>query len=139
MRHVGPYGASGNISTVWANLERWIRRRELQRPGMLTVGIGHDAPSIVAPKNLRYDAGLVVDDDFKPDRSINVAELPGGKYAVTRFEGSAAVITEAWDDFYTIWLPSSGYQPEDRPRLELGRNHGSNFQPTTSSASSVFR
>jgi len=124
MRHIGPYGTAGNISTLWASLGRWIRRRELERPGMLTVGIGHDAPSIVAQKNLRYDAGLVVDRDFKPDRSINIAELPGGKYAVIPFEGSATVISDAWEDFYAIWLPSSGYQPEDRPRLELRRDHG---------------
>jgi len=78
--------------------ERW-NRRELQRPGMLTARIGHDAASIVAPKNLRYDAGLVVDGDFKPDRSINVAELPGGKYAVTPFDGSAAALPDAWEDF----------------------------------------
>jgi AraC family transcriptional regulator len=124
MRHIGPYGVSGYISTLWTSLGRWIRRRELQRPGMLTIGIGHDAPSIVAPEKLRYDADLVVADDFKPDPSVNVANLPGGKYAVTPFEGSTALITEAWENLYRIWLPNSCYQPEDRPRLELRRDDG---------------
>jgi AraC family transcriptional regulator len=55
---------------------------------------------------------------------VNVADLPGGKYAVALFDGSAALITEAWENLYRIWLPSSGYQPEDRPRLELRREHG---------------
>lgn len=119
MRHVGPYGVSGEISTLWTSLGQWIRRRDLERPGMLTIGIGHDAPSIVAPEKLRYDAGLVVADDFKPDPSVNIVTLPGGKYAVATFEGSAAIITEAWENLYRIWLPNSGYQPEDRPRLEL--------------------
>ncbi|MBR1236915.1 GyrI-like domain-containing protein [Bradyrhizobium sp. AUGA SZCCT0182] len=123
MRHVGPYGTSGGISPLWARLMRWAAIRELRHPAMLTVGIGHDAPSIVAPDRLRYDAGLIVGNDFKPDRAINVADLPGGKYAVMLFQGSAAVITEAWDRLYTIWLPGSGYQPEDRPRLELRRGY----------------
>lgn len=123
MRHVGPYGTSGGISALWARLKRWTAMRDLRHPAMLTVGIGHDAPSIVAPDRLRYDAGLVVGTDFKPDRTINLADLPGGKYAVTLFQGSAAVITEAWDRLYTIWLPGSGYQPEDRPRLELRRGY----------------
>lgn len=125
MRHIGPYGTSGGISALWSGLMRWIGSRDLRHPEMLTVGIGHDAPSIVAPDRLRYDAGLVVGDDFKPDRTIDVAELPGGKYAVTLFQGSAAVITAAWDRLYTIWLPGSGYQPEDRPRLELRRGYDS--------------
>src|SRR5207249_10586069 len=55
--------------------------------------------------------------------SITVADLPGGKYAVTRFEGSPAVIADAWDNMYSSWLPISGYQPEDRPRLELRSVH----------------
>jgi AraC family transcriptional regulator len=129
MRHIGPYGISGDISELWASLMRWIRVRDLQHAGMLTVGIGHDAPSIVAPEKLRYDAGLIVGDDFKPDRSVDVADLPGGKYAVALFQGSPAVIADAWDSFYTTWLPSSGYQPEDRPRLELRRHHDVELPP----------
>jgi AraC family transcriptional regulator len=123
MRHIGPYGTSGAISALWASLRRWIRSRDLQRAGLLTVGIGHDAPGIVAPEKLRYDAGVIVGGDFKPDRAVNVTDLPGGKYAIARFQGSAAVITDAWARLYTVWLPSSGYQPEDRPRLELRRDH----------------
>jgi AraC family transcriptional regulator len=129
MRHIGPYGTSGEISALWANFWRWICGRNLLRPGMLTVGIGHDAPGIVAPEKLRYDAGLIVDNDFKPDRSVNVTDLPGGKYAVALFQGSAAVITEAWAKLYTAWLPGSGYQPEDRPRLELRRDHNLQLPP----------
>jgi AraC family transcriptional regulator len=123
MRHIGPYGTSGAISALWARLRRWIWSRDLQHVGLLTVGIGHDAPGIVAPEKLRYDAGVIVGRDFKPDRAVNVTDLPGGKYAIARFQGSAAVITDAWAWLYTAWLPGSGYQPEDRPRLELRRDH----------------
>jgi AraC family transcriptional regulator len=123
MRHVGPYGTSGAISALWASLRRWLRSRDLQLAGLLMVGIGHDAPGIVAPEKLRYDAGVIIDRDFKSDRAVNVVDLPGGKYAVARFQGSAAVLTDAWARLYTVWLPTSGYQPDDRPRLELRRDH----------------
>jgi AraC family transcriptional regulator len=123
MRHVGPYGTSGAISALWASLKRWIRSRDLQLAGLLMVGIGHDAPSIVAPEKLRYDAGLIVGRDFKPDRAVNLTDLPGGKYAVAHFQGSAAVMPDAWASLYTLWLPASGYKPDDRPRLELRRDH----------------
>jgi len=121
MRHVGPYGETGGIATLWADFERWIRARDLRRPDTQTIGIGHDAPRIAAPDKLRYDACVVVGDDFKPDRFVNVADLPGGRYAVAQFEGTSAGISEAWERLFTAWLPGSGYQPEDRPCLELYR------------------
>ena len=129
MRHFGPYGAKGAITALWTQLWHWILSRDLVHPGMLTVGIGHDAPSIVAQDRLRYDAGLIVGDNFKPDRAVNVANLPGGKYAVALFQGPTTVITDAWARLYTVWLPGSGYQPEDRPRLELRRDHGLRLPP----------
>lgn len=119
MRHVGPYGETGGIGALWADFERWIRARDLRQPDTLTIGIGHDAPRIAAPDKLRYDACIVVGEDFKPDRFVNVADLPGGRYAVAQFEGTTAGISEAWDRLFMAWLPSSGYQPEDRPCLEL--------------------
>jgi AraC family transcriptional regulator len=119
MRHVGPYGEGGRIGALWMSFERWIRTRDLRRAGTLTIGIGHDAPNISAPEKLRYDACLVVDASFKPDRFVNIADLPGGKYAVAPFEGTPAEINGAWSWLWTVWLPSSGYQPRDRPCLEL--------------------
>lgn len=119
MRHVGPYGEGGRISALWANFEKWIRARDLRRPDTLTIGIGHDAPKIAPADKLRYDACLVVDDSFRPDRFVNIADLPGGKYAVAAFEGTATEISDAWEALWAVWLPASGYQPEDRPCLEL--------------------
>lgn len=121
VRHVGPYGETGGIRALWASFERWIRARDLRQPGTLTIGIGHDAPRIAAPDKLRYDACLVVGEDFRPDRFVNVADLPGGRYAVALFEGSAAALADTWDRLYTAWLPNSGHQPDDRPNLELYR------------------
>ena len=119
MRHVGPYGEGGRISALWASFERWVRTRDLVRPGLLTIGIGHDAPKIAPADKLRYDACIVVDQGFRPDRFVNIADLPGGKYAVASFHGTAAEISDAWEQLWAVWLPASGYQPEDRPCLEL--------------------
>ena len=47
------------------------------------------------------------------------ADLPDGKYAVARFEGRSLEISQAWEILWTAWLPGSGYQPEERPCLEL--------------------
>jgi AraC family transcriptional regulator len=120
MRHVGPYGK--DIGAFWTAFERWMIARDLRQQGTITIGIGHDAPLIADADKLRYDACVVVDDAFKPDRSVNVTELSGGRYAVARYEGAPTGIGYAWEQLFTDWLPSSGYQPEDRLCLELYRD-----------------
>lgn len=120
MRHVGPYGK--DIGAFWTAFERWMIARDLRQRGTITIGIGHDAPLIAEADKLRYDACVVVDDAFKPDRSVNVTELSGGRYAVARYEGAPSGIGYAWEQLFTDWLPSSGYQPEDRLCLELYRD-----------------
>ena len=59
--------------------------------------------------------------DFVPDRSVNVMDVAGGRYAVAQFEGTAHEIEGAWDRVFSAWLPGSGYQPDDRPCYELYR------------------
>jgi DNA gyrase inhibitor GyrI len=80
-----------------------MRARDLLHPGALTIGIAYDAPDIVAPEKSRHDACLVVGDDFRPDISVNVTELPGGKCAVAVFEGTAATISNAWNSMFGTW------------------------------------
>lgn len=79
MRYVGPFGSHG-IPGTWAKLRRWMESRGVR--GELTLGVGHDDPSITAPDKCRYDACVVVPPDFALDRWINVTDVPGGKYAV---------------------------------------------------------
>ena len=38
-----------------------------------------------------------------------------------RVTGSAHDIGGAWDRVFSAWLPASGYQPDDRPCLEVYR------------------
>jgi AraC family transcriptional regulator len=87
----------------------------------LRVGIGHDDAWVTPPGKCRYDACVVVPPDFQADQQVNTMELPGGRYAVSRYTGTARRITHAWDALYRSWLPDSGYQPDDRPCLELYR------------------
>jgi AraC family transcriptional regulator len=64
---------------------------------------------------------VVVPRGFAGDRLVNVAEVPGGKYAITVFTGAPHEIVGAWEAFYRSWLPGSGYEPDDRPCLEIYR------------------
>jgi len=120
MRHVGPYGAQG-IPELWQRFRAWGERRGLGGPGAIKLGIGHDDPEVTPPEKCRYDACLVVPESFVADKWVNIGEVPGGRYAVTEFVGSPHTIRDAWETLYRAWLPGSGYQPDDRPCVEIYR------------------
>jgi AraC family transcriptional regulator len=122
MRHVGPYGAHG-IPGLWTRFTKWMETRGLLGPDAIKIGIGHDDPEVTAPEKCRYDACVVVQENFQGDRWVNVTAVPGGKYAVTEFIGTAHQIRDAWEALYRTWLPGSGYEPDDRPCLEIYRGN----------------
>jgi AraC-like DNA-binding protein len=53
---------------------------------------------------------------------IGKMTLPAGACAVARFEIRTDEFERAWDSVYGGWLPSSGYQPDDRPCFEVYHN-----------------
>jgi AraC family transcriptional regulator len=119
-RNVGPYGPGGGVASTWQRLVTWATARDLWKPDRICVGIAHDDPNVTEPARCRWDAGISLPDGFRPDESVNVATVQGGKVATARFHGTALEIARAWHDLYA-WLPGSGYQPDDRPCIEVYR------------------
>jgi AraC family transcriptional regulator len=120
MRYVGPYGAHG-IPELWRKLRKWMETHDRLSDSTVTLGVAHDDPDITALDRCRYDACVVVPASFAADRWVNVMDVPGGKFAVSDFEGTAHEIRGAWEALYRSWLPRSGYEPDDRPCLEVYR------------------
>ena len=118
MRNIGPYGPT-QIPPLWNKLMTWAKARDLVTPETLTLGISYDDPEVTPPEKCRYDACIVVPSEFRPEPDVNVKDIPGGKYAVYKYTGTAAQIMEPWSRMFSQWLPSSGYQPDDRPCFEL--------------------
>jgi AraC family transcriptional regulator len=133
MRYVGPFGPHG-IPELWRRLNEWIEAHGLGGRTRTTLGIAYDDPSITAPDKTRYDACVVVPHDFKADRLVEMMDVPGGTYAVARFAGSPRDIVAAWNAVFAGWLPSSGYEPDDRPCYELYRG-----DPTVDARRGTFR
>lgn len=114
-RHTGPYGKP--LSRFWQEtMYPWLQENSLLEQARY--GISHDDPSITEPDRCRYDACVEVPPHFTPARSVLTATLPGGRYAVLRFKGTAAEIGEAWNSLLRDWLPSSGLQLDARPCFE---------------------
>lgn len=116
LRHFGPYGEP--LTRFWQETYvPWAIMNQLGEDHA-RYGISYDDPSITAPEQCRYDAGAEVDADFVATGGANKATVPGGKYAVYKFRGSAHQEGEAWSALLRDWLPSSGFQLDDRPCFE---------------------
>jgi AraC family transcriptional regulator len=127
LRHIGPYGPP--VSRLWKKFDKWAEARDLQPKGTVSLGISHDDPSVTPPEKCRYDACVVVPPGFKPEPGVKLADILGGKYAVTHFKGTSREIGKAFSDMFRFGLPASGYQWDDRPCFELYVSSGKKDRP----------
>jgi AraC family transcriptional regulator len=85
IRHTGPY--EDVPLTLWDELLSWAARRHL--PAGPLLGVAHDAPGLVPPARLRFDACMVVPEGTtaRAGEGVGIVALAGGPHAVTAFAG----------------------------------------------------
>lgn len=125
VRHVGPY--AGDVSLfgeLFGKLCTWAGPRGLLgRPDVQMLTLYHDDPEITDEEKLRISVCVTVPEDTEVDGEIGKMAMAGGATAVARFELDADQYAQAWGAVYGGWLPSSGYQPDDRPAYERCLNN----------------
>lgn len=115
MRHVGPYSEA--VTRFWqTQFDPWLQAQGLCDKPLF--GISHDDPTIVDPQACRFDAAVPVPDGFVAGSGLFKTTLPGGRYAVLPFKGRADALNQAWRSLMLDWLPSSGWQLDQRPCFE---------------------
>jgi AraC family transcriptional regulator len=117
IRHTGPYGEE--TAQLWNKLVNWAMERGLWTQNVVSLGVSYDDPRVTASDKCRYDACVVVPNDFKADTIVNITDMPAGKYATFEFIGIPQEVGAAWDRLFSEWLPSSGFQPDNRPNYGL--------------------
>jgi len=116
-RHIGAYNTIGE---AFERLGRWAGPRGLYAvPGVKSLAIYHDSPETTIEKNLRSSACVTVARGTEVSGEFNLMDIPGGRFAVARFEILPDQFGEAWDALMGEWFPSSGYQPDDRMCYEV--------------------
>ncbi len=115
LRHVGPYGRP--LSEFWRlTVYPWMAANDLL--GQPRYGISLDDPTITAPDKCRYDAGVEARREIVVPGDSQTTTIPGGRYAVTAFCGTADQIAGVWEAMLRRWLPHSGMQLDARPFFE---------------------
>lgn len=109
------------IQKAWSKLFSWAFSRGVIRSGTRLFGIPMDDPEITNESKCRYFASLSSDDRYlplEPDAPVEWMHLDKGWYAVFLFKGEPSEIPLLYRYVYGVWLPESGYQPDNRPSLE---------------------
>lgn len=124
VRHIGPYkGDSRLFKRLYDRLMKWAGPRGLLRfPETQVLTVYHDDPKITDEERLRTSACITVPPGTPAEGEIGRMAVPGGRFAVARFEIAVDEYEEAWNMLMGGWLPESGYQPDDRLCYEICRN-----------------
>ncbi len=127
VRHIGPYKGDGALfEGMFGALMKWAGPRDLLRfPETRMLCVYHDNPEITDEDKLRMSACISVPAGAEVDGEIGKMTVPGGKFAVARFEIASDQFEASWGAVMGGWLPESGYQPDDRLCYELCHNNPS--------------
>jgi len=126
IRHVGAFQGNPDLfERLFSRIRRWAGPRGLLLlSSARLMSIHHDNPEmgITEAGRLRLDAAVTIPDSVKVDGEMSCQRLEGGSYAVARVRIQPRQYMETWDRLMSEWLPGSGYQPDDRPCLEIHLN-----------------
>lgn len=122
-RRIGSYRDAG-VEAQFDSLIRWGISHGFEVEENC-IGIPWDDADVTTVNKCRFDACLIVPDDFRM-AGINFELIPAGRYAVLTCEVRNHDFESPWTTLMRDWLPASGYQPTDGPRFERYRSDGSN-------------
>lgn len=121
VRKLGPYGPE-TCGAAFGELTAWAGPRGHYQSGVV-LGLYWDDPSKTAPDQCRTDACISVPVGTETEGSVQLQVVPGGTYAVCRFESTAEGFQQAWKEAYA-WLFAEGHQCAEGPSYEFYHNNG---------------
>lgn len=118
VKHKGSYF---KICTAFEKLSAFIKEQDIELSDAQWLGIYFDDPESVPEEELRSEACVTIKEDIElPENSdVNIGEIPGGLYAVTRHTGSYKNLGKSWGDLYGSWIPQNGFKPLNTPCFEI--------------------
>ena len=123
VRHTGPYAGDASLfEGLFGKLCGWAGPRGFLNPQAKMLTIYHDNPELVDDDKLRISVCCTVPPGTQSEGEIGVMDLPAGKNAHAVFELNTEEYGAAWGWLCGVWLPESGFQPDDRPTYELYLN-----------------
>ncbi len=126
LAHKGAYTAVG---ACFEQLADMAQKGEYWPHVSGMAGVHYDDPTVVAEKDLRCHAGLILTKGAPLLHGTQEVHLPHGPHAVLRYKGSYEEIKVAYDHLFGQWLPGSGKDPADAPCFEVYLNNPADTAP----------
>ena len=100
-----------------------VAHKERIRENTLFIERFYDDPAISDRNRCVYDLCMTTDDigDAETEEKENTTTIPGGMFAVYRFEGKIRDIFCALQGVFSVWFPASGYERDTRYALNIYR------------------
>lgn len=114
VRQTGPYGPA--LQEAWMRITEWAGKNNVLAPDTAALGISWDNPALTPPERCRYDACVLLPEDFQADEQalaqhgVSVQRLDAGPYACYRRPTRMDEYFQAWSELFGVWLPQSGYE-----------------------------
>lgn len=122
VRHVGSYL---DTHIAWDKLGRWTKQQGLTPKNHFFIGISLDDGNFVEEHACRYDACVTLPSGFEKHeltRQVEFKILSGGIYALYPYYDTIDKFVLAYQSVFSLWLPNSEYDADDRPCLEFCMN-----------------
>ncbi|MEK3899148.1 MULTISPECIES: AraC family transcriptional regulator [unclassified Paenibacillus] len=122
VRHIGSYI---NTHNAWDKLTGWAAKQGLHPANQQYIGISLDDGELTEESVCRYDACITLPEGFEREthrEEVAYKTLSGGLYAVYSYYDAVDRFVLAYDTMFSVWLPRSGYEADDRPCLEFCLN-----------------
>ncbi|MGQ3480647.1 AraC family transcriptional regulator [Paenibacillus sp. TY11] len=122
VRHVGSYL---DTRVAWDQLGCWAKEYGFTPKNHFFIGISVDDGNLVDEYACRYDACVTLPSGFEQHEhktNVQFKTLSGGMYALYPYYGTIDKFVLAYQSVYSLWLPSSEYDADDRPCLEFCMN-----------------
>lgn len=114
MRRVGQYGPAN--MEVMEKLKKWAKENNLLNSAIL-FAIPLDNPETTPPNQCRFDACIVIPNDFQVDNSVLERELSGGEYYVYEVKHTTEEIQKAYPAIFQH-LQNNNFQIDHKPIME---------------------
>lgn len=113
----GGYEFSSIVRT-WKELVERVEDANIALDDCKKFAISHDHPALTPSMHCRYDACIALPKNRDVDLSLAKVTIPSGRYAIFPVEGPEESILDQYLEFYTVWMPQSGYEPDNFPVLD---------------------
>lgn len=117
--HIGPYL---QIDKAMGQLFTALATQNIMAPNQAMLAVFFDDPDLTSVETLRSAACSPIDKTTILSAPLDETTLRGGLYARLRYTGPYADMKGAYRWLLGVWLPNSGYEPDDAPMFEAYHN-----------------